>query len=116
MVTQEAVIGWFKVRINSNPVGVPVTVDETVVDGTPLTVEMSPATYVIVVPPTFKGLPFLKWEDESTDTTRIIEITEDKELTAYYKRRVPTALIIGGLIAALGGVAVGTVLIKKKRD
>lgn len=112
---------WPRVSVASEPVkSVPVIVDGVKVDGTPVEFEVSPGTYTITVPATFNKGTFAKWEDESTEPIRVIEIIYDVNLIAYYevppppaRKFLPVVGVIGVSMAALIG---GAALAKKKRS
>lgn len=119
---------WAKVSVMSKPVkGVPVTCDpapavppRTEIGKTPVEFEVSTGLYEITVPATFDKATFVKWEDESTDPIRTIDITYPVDLIAYYKVPPPPArkllpvvgVIAGGMAALIGA----TVLAKKRRS
>lgn len=51
---------------------------------TPWSGELKRGTYQVVMPSTYEGYTFEKWEDNSTNPTRTITITQNMAITAYY--------------------------------
>ena len=119
MTVETPILPYHRLTVKSWPVkGVPVVIDTTEIDGTPVTIEFSPGSYTITVPTTFNQAEFVEWEDGSTDPVRVLDLIVDTELTAYYEKpppKVPTKLILG--VLAVGAVtAVGVVAATRKRS
>ena len=119
MTVETPILPYHRLTVKSWPVkGVPVVIDTTEIDGTPVTIEFSPGSYTITVPATFNQAEFVEWEDGSTDPVRVLDLIVDTELTAYYEKpppKVPTKLILG--VLAVGAVtAVGVVAATRKRS
>jgi len=79
----------FTLTVNSSPI---TDIDFTI-DGLPYTTDWSDplleATYTIIMPMTWTTLggdvyQFDNWEDDSINPTRLIDLTADKTITAYY--------------------------------
>ena len=118
MTVETPVLPYHRLTVKSWPVeGVPVVIDTTEIDGTPVTVEFSPGSYTITVPATFNQAKFVEWEDGSTDPVRVLDLIVDTELTAYYEKpppKVPTKLIAGLAVAATV-TAIGVAVATRKR-
>jgi len=81
-------------NINSSPIsGVTFTINSTIAS-TPYSASLNEGRYIIIMPSSAKisGVTynFVKWEDNSTNSTRTVNLTTDMALTAYYGKVVVT--------------------------
>jgi hypothetical protein len=73
--------------VNSDPIsGIDFTVDGSP-HTTPWSDTLSEGSHTIVMPSTWGIYDFVEWEDASTNPTRIVSLTSDKTVTAYYEAR-----------------------------
>lgn len=97
-----------KLTVRSSPItGVPVKVDG-VEQATPAYYEVSKGPYRVIVPSRYEERDFERWENDSTDPLRHINIIGDADITAYYEavaveeelwyEKYQKELIIGGAI------------------
>jgi len=89
------VLASYTITFNSNPVsGVPVTIDGAVAEKTSFQkVFVQDSEHTISVPSKYnsitKSYDFKQWEDGSISTSRILKVTGNAILTAYYTEVVP---------------------------
>jgi len=75
----------YELTVNSDPVsGIDFTVDGSP-HSTPWSDTLDEGSYTVVMPSTWGIYDFIEWEDASTNPTRIISLTSDTTVTAYYE-------------------------------
>ena len=73
-----------RLRVESTPVSVPVTLNGAPIGSTPVEVDVEEGTYEVGVPGVVAQYNFSQWEDGSTNPTRTITVTADLTIRATY--------------------------------
>ena len=80
---------WNLIVYSNLTSGVQVTVDGSNVGNTPVSVTVTEGVHNVTVPISLQNYDFLSWEDDSTSSTRTINVSVNKTITAYYKLALP---------------------------
>jgi len=93
---------YHTLTITSDPItGVPVTIDAVPVSKTPVSMLVTEGEHMIeVVEEVNTNYRFQKWEDNSTNPKRAINIKSNMALTAYYKEVTRMTVIFSGTVSA----------------
>lgn len=82
-----------ELTIQAEPINVPVKVDNALVGDTPITVAVEEGSHLVEIPSELDidGLRyrFVKWEDDSTDPKRVVEVLSDMIIKATYEEIPP---------------------------